>query len=101
MATFQELSDLLTGTIASGSLRAKAAVAASSKATAIVGEAAPTATRLAWAQDMLRSQPEHLVDELFRYTIMINASATIASIIGAGDVAIQANVDTAVDKLYP
>ena len=102
MATLKELSDLMTGTTSgAGELRAKIAVAALSRATAIVGEATPSSGRKTWAQNMLMSSPAGLIDELFRYTVLTNDSLTVAQILSVTDAQVQGAVNTAVDALYP
>jgi len=96
-ATYEELADLFAN---NQGLRAKVVVAATVKAEAIFAEATPSAARLQWAQDVL-ANPESVGNQLLSYVLAANKGATVAVITGATDASIQANVDTAIDKMVP
>jgi len=97
MATYAELRDFY-GTSAFDGLAGKVAVAVLKKVEAIGNEATPTAEEIAWAKQAL-ANPRAQAGILIGYILAVNDSATITQITNATDAAIQANVDSAVDKL--
>lgn len=98
MASLQELADLQTFDATKYSnLVDKIAEAAKIKAVALLG-GTPTAAQITWVNDLL-ANPGAKATELVHYVIGANESATQTNILDAGDAAIQANVDTAVDAL--
>lgn len=98
MATYAELHDLRVNlTPANAALRSKVATAVTKKAQTILDLAVPTANELNWAQSALAT-PEAMAGLLFPYVLAANSAATVASIQGATDAAIQTNVNAAADK---
>ena len=98
MATYAELSTIHLDD-QWNDLLAKIRVACSIKAAAIVDSATPGADALAWATAAIKN-PGIAGNDLAFYIVAANASATLVQIYGADDVAVQANVDTAVDAIY-
>ncbi len=97
MATQTEIAGLIAG---NEGLRSRVVAAGIIKATAIVGEATPSADRLAWALGALTA-PSRAATPLYNYVLGENSTATVAHIVGASEAAVQTNVDSAVDALYP
>ncbi len=101
MATYAELKSLF----GHGPLIEKIEVAVCDKARAIMVEATPSPSRLAWASGAFaNSQAE--AARLVKYVLLANKVATLATILTvatqtSGDATIQANVDTAIDKFCP
>ena len=94
MATYNELRGLFTDS----SLKNRIGVAVCIKAHAILQEATPVASRLAWAKAaLIATDPE--ADYLLKYALAANAGLTYQQIISASDAALLVNVSTAVDKL--
>lgn len=100
MATYAQLKGLIDGSTDDGGLRGKVLVASLVKAEGILAEVSPTADRLAFASDVL-DKPEAALDGLFNYVLAANDTASVATITGATDAAIQTNVDAAIDALHP
>lgn len=99
MATLAELKSLF----GEGPLKDVVEVAICVKAVAIIAEATPSAARLAWAQGVFANS-ETEAKNLLKYVLAANDDKTVAQIWSAagGDAAaFQANVSTAIDKLYP
>ena len=99
-ATLLEIYEIAKGDVESGLLRKKVSAAAFIKAEDILGEATPSATRLAWALSALQNPVGESL-ALFHYVLAANDSATQSQILNAADSAIQTNIDSAVDALYP
>jgi hypothetical protein len=98
MATYEEIYDIALGDQNTKALRQRVAVAAVIKAVDILAEASPSQARKDWALSAL-SQPND--PALFHYVLGANESVAQASILAASDSAVQTNVDSAVDALYP
>lgn len=97
MASFIELSDFRQ-TVDYETLQDKIKEAIGIKAVAIGDEATPTLAEVDWAKSALESPGVELA-KVINYVIAANSTATIAQIIAATDVAIQTNVNNAVDKI--
>lgn len=97
MAAYNELATIQTQA-AYGALIEKIRVAVVIKAVALIKSATPTAKELAWAFAAL-DNPARTAESVTWYVIGDNAGATITQILGAGDAAVQTNVDAAVAKL--
>lgn len=91
MATLTELSTLY----GDGDLINKVSSALVVEAKAIFDLATPTAAQKAYAAKVFAS-PKAEAGRVLKYVLAANAGATLASIQGASDAAIQANVATAV-----
>lgn len=98
MATYLELSHIKDDE-SYGSLVNKVRVACAIKAAAVIDSTTPGATVLAWAKDTI-SNANRAGDAIAAYVIAKNKGATTANIYAATDVAIQNNVDAAIDALY-
>ncbi len=96
MATYAELFDLRNNS----DFRNKVAVAVMISAQAVFEEVTPTATRLQWAKDVLEDG-DASVGGAFKFIISDNAGLTVGVITGAADSAIQTNVNTWRDVIYP
>ena len=96
MATYAELKSL-QGT---GPLSDLVEVAVWVKATGIIGEASPSAGRLAWAESALVSSAVE-ASKLVPYLLAANKALTAGQILSAADATVQAAVDAAVNKLHP
>lgn len=94
MATYTELFGLKSDS----AFRNKIAVAVVVKAQALIDGATPTTDEITWANNAI-SAPNQQADKIVNYVLAANKSATTVQITGATDVAIQTNVDTAVDAL--
>jgi hypothetical protein len=98
MATYQELFDYIS-TPEYQDLVNRIAVAVAVKAEDIATSASPTAEEIAWAVSALTA-PRSKADAIINFVIAANSGLTIAQINSANDAAVQANVNTAVDKLF-
>jgi hypothetical protein len=109
MATYAELNQILTDTVAGAQvLREKVGVACLIAVNAIVSNAdtgAPFSqaagahtARLKWAE-LLLSSYHPTVKELFGIVIAANAGATQAQILAATDASIQSSVNSSIDAL--
>lgn len=94
MATYLELYTLHSDE----TLRHRVAVAVTIKAQALLALASPTTAQVTWATAAL-SNPLSKTDQLFRYVLAANNTATVAQITGATDSGIQTQVGAAVDKI--
>jgi hypothetical protein len=99
MATYNELASL-NEDAGWPAFADKALISVIKKATEIVDEASPSATRLSWARSALGS-PRGSTNELIFYAVAKNSGLTTAQILGASDSAVQTNIDEAIDSLYP
>ena len=100
MATLEELYEIGFGDLDTGSLRQKVSMAAAIKAEDILSEVTPSQTRLDWALSALQNPIGSSVS-LFTFVIAANDTMTQVAILTASDSAVQTNVDSAVDALYP
>jgi len=98
MATYQELANISNDASWSG-LVDKVKVAVTVKAAAVIDSTTPPATLLDWAKGAIIS-PGTTALTLVYYIVAKNQAQDIATILAAGDAAIQTNVDAAVDALY-
>ena len=98
MATYAELSAIQDDP-QYGVLLQKIRVACVIKAAAIIGSATPPATALDWAKVAV-ARPNQAGEGLIYYVIAENSAATVGQIYGASDSSIQANINSAVDKIY-
>ncbi len=98
MATYIELSTIHLDD-QWNDLLAKVRVACSIKAAAIIDSATPGADALVWAKNTTE-QPGTAGNDLVWYIVAANKSATLTQIYNADDVAVQSNVDAAVDAIY-
>ena len=94
MSTYAELYDLRSNS----ALRNKIAVAVVKKAQSLLDGGTPTSTEVAWASNAI-SNPNQQAEKIVNYVLAANSAASTATILSASDVAIQANVDSAVDAL--
>jgi len=97
MATYSELSNIHEDP-GYGSLVNKIRVAVVDKAVSLLGGATPTASEVVWALSALEN-PATVANGLTHFVVVANKSATVAQILAATDVAVQTNVDSAVDKI--
>ena len=97
MATYQELYTF-TSQPDWPEFLGKVRVAAVIKAVAILDSASPSAAAVAWATDAIARQAS-AGDDVVWYVVGTNNAATIAAILAATDVAIQTNVNDAVDAI--
>lgn len=94
MADYKDLFNLLK----EPELRNKVKVAIAIKAQTLLDGVTPSVAEVAWADDALKSLKVK-ADEIMNYVIAANSDKTIVQITGAGDAAIQTNVDAAVDVI--
>lgn len=99
MATYLELARL-TEQNDWGDFIDKIKTACVIKATAIIDSTTPTAEAKAWAEATIADK-ENAALSLVWYVIGSNDTATVTAILTASDSAIQTNVNSAVDVLYP
>ena len=93
MATYNEIQTLRTNS----DLRNRCEVAIMIKAHALaIGS--PTTAQITFAKAALKD-PSQYVDAVFAYMLADNNGASIATITGATDAAIQTNTNNAVDQL--
>ena len=95
MASYTELHDLHSD----GGLLARISSAISVSALAIISEDVATdnhANRLKWAKEAVQSTAA-TAKHLLPLVLAANKSATVAQISGAGDPAIQSNVDSVIN----
>ena len=98
MATYEELASVYRDPEWT-QLIEKIRVACAIKASAIIDSPAPAASLLAWAETAIKN-PNKAGDDIAFYVVSANSSATLAQIWAATDVAVQDNVNTAIDALY-
>lgn len=94
MATYLELHEL----ISNSDLQDKITVAAMKKAQFLLDGPTPTANEVAWASSTIEN-PVGKSKKLIHYVLAANSSISVSQIKDADDVAIQTNVDSAVDAL--
>lgn len=94
MAEYKDLVDLDTNS----DFRDKVKIAVTIKAEGLLTKVTPSTDEVTWAAKSLVS-PVETADNIVRFVIAANNTATTAQILGASDAAIQANVDTAADAL--
>jgi len=94
MATLSEVHDLFTD----GELIKKTAAALTIWAQGVIDQATPDASELAFAAQVMNN-PTSEAHRVIKYVVAANSDATVAQIQGAGDAAIQSNVDAAAPKL--
>ena len=97
MATLLELNTLVSSPDSS-ELRRKIIAAITIKANAVVDSVGPSAAALAWAKDAL-ANPRNYEQIALHTALAANSGATVAQIVGASDVDLQAVVNGVVDKL--
>jgi hypothetical protein len=98
MATYAELAGIREES-EWNSFMNKVRVACAEKATNVIDSTSPPASRLEWAKEAIADK-NRAGDNIVDYVIMSNNGASIATILGAGDTAIQNNVNSAVDAIY-
>lgn len=102
MATYTDLRQVF----GDGYLLNKVDVAVAVKAQTIIDSGTATAEQLAWASQTLTS-PRPQSEKFLKYILAVNKALEIGdpetggTILGASDVAIQTNVNSAVDVFYP
>jgi len=94
MATLSEVHDLFTD----GELIKKTAAALTIWAQGVIDQATPDAAQLVFAAKVMQN-PTNEAHRVIKYVIAANSDATVAQIQGAGDAAIQTNVNAAAPKL--
>lgn len=99
MATYLELAEI-TEENGWGDFFSKTVTATQVKAAAIIDSTSPSSVALDWAKECLKTPRQSALD-LVAYVIVSNNGISIAQILGASDGAIQSNIDSAVDALYP
>ena len=95
MASYEDLFGLHNNSALKNKVRVACLIAAQT----IMDESDQTANhanRLTWAKDAFES-PTSVAEPMYRAMIAANADAAISAIKDASDLAIQANVDAAVD----
>ncbi len=98
MATYAELATIKDDDAWNGLVN-KIAVACAIKATAVIDSATPGVAVLEWAKQSV-AEPLKASNDIVYYVVSSNSSATLAQIYSASDVAIQNNVDAAIDSVY-
>lgn len=94
MATYTELYDLRSDS----SLLNRITVAAVVKAQSLIDGGTPTVDEITWANNTIMN-PRDVAESLINYVLAANKAASVATIQGASDSAIQTNVDNAADAL--
>ncbi|KKL99849.1 hypothetical protein LCGC14_1810340 [marine sediment metagenome] len=95
MATYSELFGILGDSLLRNKITVAVGVAAETIRTEV--DTTPNHTeRVVWSKKAFTG-PALVADEILWSVIMANRSLTIAQILGAGDSAIQANVDAVID----
>ena len=97
MATYLELAEIQSDP-QWNDLLSRIRIACTINATEIINLPTPTAEALAWAKATIKN-PRQAGDDVAYYVVAVNATATIAQIYSADDVAVKANVDSAISAM--
>lgn len=100
MTTLLQRKQLIDGELSDFDVREKIKGAAVTKASAVIAESTPSQARLDWANSVFMN-PNPSVMQLFNYLIGAQTGVDPGDLATLTDTAIQNQVDTAVDKLYP
>ncbi len=94
MASYEELYNLAT----ERDILVKVSTACVVKAEGLISAASPTTAQITWSNNTL-ADPMGRAKTLVNYALAVNKSLTVDAIRTATDVAFQANVDAAADKM--